>query len=105
MLVGSDPLWVAEKLDELWLSLPGPLREKIESFEVDKIYETLREYQPEIVDRILKSVAEDAAGAQKKWCLEFWEEIKNPDEEEGDGGDDAGEEEPVPEPAPSESEA
>lgn len=99
MLIESDPLFVVEKLAELWMSFPTSLREKLVALTVDKIYETLHEYEAEIVDRILVSVSEDKEGKRKKWALEFWEEIKTPVDDDDDDDDD-GEGEPEPEPMP-----
>jgi hypothetical protein len=76
-------VWAAEKLDEVWLSFPDPLRVKLEGLEVGEIYKTLHYYCPEIVDRILAEVEEDKEMSRKKWALEFWKAMKNPPEEEG----------------------
>lgn len=92
MLVGSDPVWAADKLDEVWASLPDPLRVKLEGLEIDRIYDELKSIAPEIVDRILKEVAEDESGNRKQWCLLFWDAMKTPPEYE-EGEEEEGEEE------------
>jgi hypothetical protein len=88
MLVGSDPVAVADKLYELYLLLPLPLRAKIESSETAAIYEALREHSAEIVDRILAAVAADATGNFRKFCEDFWAAIKSPEEEEEEEEED-----------------
>jgi hypothetical protein len=82
MLVGSDPVAVADKLYELYLLLPLPLRAKIESSETAAIYEALRGESAAIVDRILAAVAADTTGNFRKFCEDFWAAIKSPEEEE-----------------------
>jgi hypothetical protein len=90
MLVGSDPEWAVEKMDELWASFPQILRAKLQQLPVDKIYEELKRYDAEIVGRILAAVGEDKEGALKNWCLTFWDVMKSPpeDEDEDDGRPD-----------------
>jgi hypothetical protein len=90
MLVGSDEAWAVEKLDELWASFPQILRAKLLTLPVDKIYEELKRFDTEIVDRILAAVADDKTGSLKNWCLTFWDILKTPpeDEEEDDGRPD-----------------
>lgn len=91
MLVGSEPQWAAEKLDEAWLSLPAALRAQIMTAQVDKIYELLREYEPELVDRILAAVTAQKDGGLIRWCNAFWSMITAPEEDEPEPG---GEDEP-----------
>jgi hypothetical protein len=91
MLIGSDAALVAEKLDELYAMLPLPLRTKIEFSDTATIYDALHEISGELVDRILKAVADDTTGARKDHCESFWVAIKegpfddddevNPDDE------------------------
>jgi hypothetical protein len=88
MLIESDPFFVVEKLAELWLSFPTTLRDKLIALPIDKVYEALREYEPEIVDRVLVSVSEDKEGARKKWCEAFWEVLKTPDDDSDDDDND-----------------
>jgi hypothetical protein len=92
MLVGSDPVAVADKLYELYLLLPLPLRAKIESSETAAIYEALRAESATIVDRILAAVAADATGNFRKFCEDFWAAIKSPEEEEEEEEEEATEE-------------
>jgi hypothetical protein len=80
MLVGSDPGLVAEKLEELYLSLPWTLRDKLESLSVADIYEEFRKSEPQVVDRILAGAKESED--RQKWCLEFWSMMKGEEEEE-----------------------
>ena len=96
LLVGSDPAWIVEKLDELWASLPQTLRFKLEHSDVATIYEELRNYDVETVDRILEAVKKDESGALKKWAEEFWTEMKLPPSDEDD--EEEGDEEPEVEP-------
>lgn len=101
MQVGSEPGLVAEKLEEAWLLLPETLRVKLEPLPLDRVYEILREYEAEIVDRILAEVKKDESGAHKKWCIAFWAELRRPvEEEEDDDDDDEPEEPPEPQPEP-----
>jgi hypothetical protein len=93
MLIGSDPVLVADKLYEVYAMLPLTLRAKIEASDTASIYEVLRPYNVEVVDRILAAVDEDKTESRKKHCEEFWEAIKNPDEGgEGDVAEEVEEE-------------
>lgn len=87
MLIGSDPSFIAEKLDELYLSLPSALRNKIEKLDVAGVYDALREVDAVTVDRILAAVAKDESGAMKIWATQFWDFVFHPETDE-DGGDD-----------------
>lgn len=105
MLVGSDPVWAADKLDEVWASLPDPLRVKLEGLEIDRIYDELKSIAPVIVERILKAVGEDKTNARKQWCHLFWDAVKTPPEdEEGEEGEGEEPEEESKEPEESEEE-
>jgi hypothetical protein len=100
MLIDSDAGFVVQKVSELWFSLPTSLRTKLEAAKMEEIYAILREFDVEVVDRILVAVGEDKTGAMKKWCEEFWTILRAPDEdEEGDDDDDQGDE-PAPEGEP-----
>jgi hypothetical protein len=88
MLIGSDPVAVADKLYELYLLLPLPLRAKIESSDTAAIYEALRGESAAIVDRILAAVAADTTGNLRKFCEDFWAAIKTPDEDEEEEEED-----------------
>ncbi len=109
LIVGSDPGFVAEKLEEVWNSLPRDMTDTIINLPIDKKYDTLKQHSPEIVDRILTRVAADASGKLKTWCEDFWDAMveEEPEEEPGEGDDDGGDEppeepEPQPEPPPAE---
>jgi hypothetical protein len=111
MLIGSNVEWAAEKMDELWASFPDTLRVKLELLPVDKIYEELKRYDAEIVGRIMKAVEEDKDGVFKKWCVTFWEVMKEPPEDDDEEGEEEDEEPDEPEggreeePVPAEEKA
>ena len=88
MLIGSDPVWLANKLDDLWVALPETLRKELEAKGIGEVYKRLRDFCPDLVDRILKSVEEEAAGDRKKWCLKHWEEVLRPSDEDDDDDDE-----------------
>lgn len=101
-LVGSAPVAVANRLDELYLLLPETLRFKFRAMDTAAIFETLRAECPEIVERILAAVTDDKSMALQRWYEEFWDEMARPseDEEEEGGDDDEGGEEGEPETEP-----
>jgi len=109
-LIGSDPDLVAENLEEMYCFLPQTLRFKLGKLDVGDTFAALRDYCPEIVDRILEAVGKDETGEQRKFFEAFWDFIKNPPEEEGEEEEEeeeeeGGEDEPGedgPEPAPTE---
>lgn len=98
LLVESDPGFVVEKLEELWLALPASVREKIEEAtatnDLHTVYNVLGGIDEEVTARILKAVGDDTTGKKKEWCEEFWTEIAGPDDDDND--DDTPEPEPEP---------
>jgi hypothetical protein len=106
LLVESDPGFVVEKLEELWLALPASVREKIEAAtatdDLHTVYEVLGSLDEEVTARILKTVGDDTTGKRKEWCREFWKMIAGPEEEEDedDDNDDDDGSEPEPDSVP-----
>jgi hypothetical protein len=97
--IGSDPAFIVEKLEDLYLSLPGPLREKLDTASIADVYKILHGYDAESVDRLFKAINADKEGRIKKWVIEFWEILRAPPED-GDDDEDGGEEGPELEPEP-----
>lgn len=101
--IGSDPGFIVEKLEDLYLSLPSTLREKLDAAHVADVYKTLAGYDPESVNRLFKEINHNKEEGQriKKWIVDFWDILRSPPEEDEDGdGDDEGEGDPEPEPEP-----
>lgn len=91
MLIGSDPVLMAEKLEELYMTLPLPLRHRVENGDTAATYDALGDFNALLVKRILDAVNKDETETLKLWCERFWQEIKHPSGEPGeDAGDDEG---------------
>jgi hypothetical protein len=111
LLVESDPGFVVEKLEELWLALPASVREKIEEAtktnDLHTVYAVLGSLDEEATSRILKLVADDTTGKKRKWCEDFWASMAGPEEEEEEDDDDGNDGPDLPEdgPVPSVEEA
>lgn len=84
MHLNNDPTLLIEDegFDKLIRSLPGSLQEKLDTLNVADIYEELKQYDPEMVDRILKSAASNEK--MMSWCQEFWTAFQGVEDEEAE---------------------
>jgi hypothetical protein len=85
MHLNNDPMLLIEDegFDKLMRGLPIALQESLDTLAVADIYEELKKYDPEMVDRVLK-----AASANEKmmsWCRDFWTAFQGEEEEAPEG--------------------
>lgn len=102
MLAESDPVLMAEKCEELYLTLPKSIRAKIEEAGGDQppqdekllaVFMALKESAPEVTERIVTAIMADPD--KQAWVKDFLVACAFPEEDE----EPAGEEEEVPDAA------
>lgn len=105
MLVESDPVLMAGKCQEIYLTLPASLRKKVEEATDDdppsdekmlELFAKLKEISPEMVDRIGLTIMEYEDN--QEWLKAFLFACSHEDEDD-DEGEEEGEEETAPAPA------
>jgi hypothetical protein len=81
MLLNNDPTLLIEDegFEKLMRSLPITLQESLETLAVADIYEELKKYDPEMVDRILKAASSNEK--MMSWCQDFWTAFQGEEEE------------------------
>jgi hypothetical protein len=90
MHLNNDPTLLLEDdgFDKLMRNLPVTLQDSLSTLVVADIYEELKKYDPEMVDRILKAAASNEK--MMSWCQDFWTSFQSEEEEA-----------PEPEPSPT----